>query len=121
MHEPPYRVKNMMPGMIMGWPWSIDTIPSGWHLCDGTMGTPDYRNCFLVGAGDQYAPGDNDANPVHEHDFTGDGHDHWIMDGTGIQSGMDLPVLTTTDPAAGTTDPVLAKPPYHAINWIMKL
>ncbi len=42
----------------MIWPYSIETIPSGWHLCDGTAGTVDYRNCFIVCAGDIYAPGD---------------------------------------------------------------
>ncbi|GAI49997.1 unnamed protein product, partial [marine sediment metagenome] len=35
------------------------TIPSGWHLCDGTAGTIDLRNKFLVGAGDTYNPGDS--------------------------------------------------------------
>ncbi|HQZ60518.1 MAG TPA: hypothetical protein PLQ39_12655, partial [Acinetobacter sp.] len=28
---------------------SID-IPSGWNLCDGTNGTPDLRDKFIVGA-----------------------------------------------------------------------
>jgi len=38
----------MVPGMMMFWPGTIATIPSGWHLCDGTMGTPDMRNRFAI-------------------------------------------------------------------------
>lgn len=30
-------------------------IPSGWLLCDGSEGTPDMRDRFLVGAGSTYA------------------------------------------------------------------
>lgn len=37
-------------GMIMMWSGTIATIPSGWALCDGTSGTPDLRNRFIVGA-----------------------------------------------------------------------
>jgi microcystin-dependent protein len=36
--------------MIMLWSGSIAYIPSGWQLCDGTNGTPDLRNRFIVGA-----------------------------------------------------------------------
>lgn len=43
------------PGMIMMWSGSVASIPSGWALCDGTNGTPDLRNRFIVGAGDAYA------------------------------------------------------------------
>lgn len=37
-------------GMIMMWSGTVATIPSGWALCDGTSGTPDLRNRFIVGA-----------------------------------------------------------------------
>jgi hypothetical protein len=36
--------------MIMMWSGSIATIPSGWLLCNGTSGTPDLRNRFVIGA-----------------------------------------------------------------------
>jgi microcystin-dependent protein len=42
-------------GMIMLWSGSIGTIPAGWALCNGTGGTPDLRNRFIVGAGSTYA------------------------------------------------------------------
>ena len=44
-------------GMIMLWSGSIATIPSGWALCNGSSGTPDLRDRFVVGAGNTYAVG----------------------------------------------------------------
>ena len=42
-------------GMIMMWSGSIATIPEGWNLCNGSSGTPDLRDKFVVGAGSSYA------------------------------------------------------------------
>ena len=42
-------------GMIMLWSGSIASVPSGWQLCDGTNGTPNLRDRFVVGAGTTYA------------------------------------------------------------------
>jgi hypothetical protein len=42
-------------GGIIMWSGSIGSIPSGWSLCDGTNGTPDLRDRFVVGAGGSYA------------------------------------------------------------------
>jgi microcystin-dependent protein len=41
--------------MIMLWSGSIASVPSGWQLCDGTNGTPNLRDRFVVGAGSTYA------------------------------------------------------------------
>ncbi|CAB5214315.1 hypothetical protein UFOVP190_52 [uncultured Caudovirales phage] len=43
-------------GIIVMWGGSALSIPTGWYLCDGTNGTPDLRDRFIVGAG---APGSN--------------------------------------------------------------
>ena len=32
------------------WSGSIASIPSGWALCNGTNGTPDLRNKFVIGS-----------------------------------------------------------------------
>ena len=37
-------------GSIMLWYGQTTTIPNGWALCDGTNGTPDLRDRFIVGA-----------------------------------------------------------------------
>jgi hypothetical protein len=42
-------------GGIIMWSGSIASIPSGWALCNGSNGTPDLRNRFVVGAGSTYA------------------------------------------------------------------
>ena len=41
-------------GTILPWYGKLDEIPNGFYLCDGQNGTPDLRNRFLVGAGDEY-------------------------------------------------------------------
>ena len=37
-------------GGIIMWSGSIATIPSGWFLCNGSNGTPDLRDRFIIGA-----------------------------------------------------------------------
>lgn len=69
-------------GVIWMWSGSIASIPSGWALCDGTNGTPDLRNRFIMGAGSTYAPGDTggaasattSSNGTHSHTGSTDGH-----------------------------------------------
>ncbi len=43
-------VATFSTGMILMWSGTIATIPSGWALCDGSSGTPDLRDRFIVGA-----------------------------------------------------------------------
>jgi len=37
-------------GGIIMWSGTIATIPSGWYLCNGSNGTPDLRNRFIIAA-----------------------------------------------------------------------
>ena len=50
---------NVPQGTILPWYGKLDEIPNGFYLCDGANGTPDLRNRFLVGAGDEYKLTDN--------------------------------------------------------------
>lgn len=51
-------VRSIVPaGVILMWSGSIASIPSGWALCNGTGGTPDLRDRFVIGAGGSYAVG----------------------------------------------------------------
>jgi microcystin-dependent protein len=68
-------------GGIIMWSGSVASIPSGWFLCNGSNGTPDLRNRFVVGAGDSYAVGATGGAdsvtlteaqmPAHTHTFSG--------------------------------------------------
>jgi len=82
-------------GGIILWSGSVASIPSGWALCNGSNGTPDLRNRFVVGAGSTYAVaatgGSADAivvshthtatststvtDPGHKHNLEGYGKD----------------------------------------------
>lgn len=80
-------------GAIVLWSGSIGSIPAGWYLCNGSNGTPDLRNRFIVGAGSTYAVdatgGSTDAIVVsHTHTATStvtdSGHSHGVSP-SGIQ------------------------------------
>lgn len=111
----------MMPGMIMLWYGSVASIPSGWHLCDGSAGTIDLRNKFVPCAGDTYDPLDAGGADSQTHNFTGDGHFHVHSPGIGLSTGTDKLAATTTDPATGTTDSADNRPQYKALCYIQKL
>ena len=68
-------------GGIIMWSGSVASIPSGWFLCNGSNGTPDLRDRFVVGAGSSYAVGATGGEasvtlnagqiPGHTHTFSG--------------------------------------------------
>lgn len=46
-----FVLANSVPtGLISLWYGTIATIPSGWYLCNGSNGTPDLRDKFVIGA-----------------------------------------------------------------------
>jgi len=45
------------PGTIVMWSGPISSIPEGWALCDGTQGTPDLRDRFILGISAGENPG----------------------------------------------------------------
>lgn len=68
-------------GVIVMWSGSIASIPAGWALCNGSNGTPDLRDRFIVGAGQSYPVGNTGGAasvtlsafqiPPHNHSFSG--------------------------------------------------
>ena len=44
-------------GGIILWSGSLASVPTGWRLCDGSFGTPNLTNRFVMGAGSATAPG----------------------------------------------------------------
>ena len=108
-------------GMILMWSGAIVDIPAGWHLCDGTEGTPDLRNKFVPCAGDTYDPADTGGSDSQTHNFTTDGHWHTIGFGAGLQGGPDRTNNTDTKTDAGTTDAADNRPQFYSLAYIMKL
>lgn len=64
-----------------GYPVNPDTNAgdAGWHICDGTHGTPDLRGRFILGASDGHVVGSTGGEATHiltaaempEHSHTG--------------------------------------------------
>jgi len=90
-------------GGIIMWSGSIATIPVGWALCDGTNGTPDLRDRFVVGAGTTYAPGNTGgANTVALSTAELPSHTH--SDGTlaAASAGAHTHSFSATTSSAGS-------------------
>jgi hypothetical protein len=133
-------------GGIFLWSGSIGSIPAGYVLCNGSNGTPDLRNRFVVGAGSTYAVdatgGSADAIVVsHTHTATSvvtdPGHTHagtYVtvapgpntqpagsnITGGAITSATTGITVATTNASTGTSGTNANLPPYYALCYIMK-
>ena len=79
-------------GIIAVWSGSEGSIPSGWYLCNGSNGTPDLRNRFIVGAGSgsSYSVGNTGGSntvtlstsqiPAHSHTTNNHSHNASVSD-----------------------------------------
>lgn len=111
----------MIPGCIMLWYGAIANVPSGWHLCNGNMGTPDLMNNFIMGAGDTYDPDDTGGTAAHRHNEVGPLHDHDIPAGNDISAGANFSSTVETNRVIFNTDYSDGRPPFKALCWIMKI
>lgn len=126
-------------GLIAIWSGATGSIPTGWTLCNGTNGTPDLRNSFIIGAGSTYAVGQTggsaDAIVVsHTHTITDPGHLHnttssgsgtlinAAASGTTGASTSTTATATTgiTNQTTGVSGTNANLPPYYALAFIMK-
>jgi hypothetical protein len=75
-----YPTETLIPsGGIILWSGSIASVPAGWYLCNGSNGTPDLRDRFVVGAGSTYAV---DATGGSLTTAAGGNHNHGGTTGT---------------------------------------
>ena len=130
-------VESFVTGMIILWYGDTSNVPTGFVLCDGNNSTPDLRDRFVIGAGNNYAVsatgGSKDATlPSHYHNFPGDdqlthanGVAGWSNTTDGsfnydanstLNSGGKL-WRTTTEGSSATNANL---PPYYALCYIMK-
>jgi len=134
-------------GAILLWSGSIGSIPAGYYLCNGSNGTPDLRDRFVVGAGSTYAVDatGGSANAIvvshtHTATVTDPGHAHsyptnvgsaeaantttsYILLGlstSGSTTGSQTTGISVTNASSGTSGTNANLPPYYALCYIMK-
>jgi len=113
-------------GLISLWSGSIGSIPSGWLLCDGTNGTPNLKDSFIVGAGNLYSVGETGGStdaivvshthtatststvtdPGHHHNYTAPssgGGSGFAAAGSGSQVNGTSTTTSTTGVSVATT------------------
>ena len=137
-------------GMIILWYGNTGNIPGGWVLCDGNNSTPDLRDRFVIGAGNNFTAGNTGGNnlltlteanlPSHRHfvvsnSFGGQNRtgsnvsaNNQVAKGTGAGNIFETYNLASTgsDASAGRSSSIGSgtaidnKPLYHALCYIMK-
>lgn len=137
-----FNVSSQIPvGVIVMWSGSIDSIPTGWALCNGSNGTPDLRDRFIIGAGSNYSVaatgGSADAIVVsHSHTISDPGHSHtvpvrsarstlgsgqsYIQTWPGESTSTSLVSTGITIQSAGSSGINANLPPYYALAFIMR-
>jgi microcystin-dependent protein len=125
-------VEGVPSGVISMWSGSTSNVPSGWTLCDGTDGTPDLRDRFVVGAGNQYTVDETggaesvqltvDEMPSHNHTVarsSNSGQPGDDDDGQAVTD--DRSPFTDSTGSTGNDQAHENRPPYYALAYIMKL
>jgi uncharacterized protein YhaN len=97
-------------GLIATWNGAVSELPEGWAQCDGSHGTPDLRDKFVVAAGNRYAlgsstdTGENFNSSATLHRFC-DGNCRMGMPTTGVES------VTPGEPV----------PAHYALLYVMRV
>ena len=137
-------------GMIILWYGNTGNIPGGWVLCDGQNSTPDLRDRFVIGAGNNFTAGNTGGNnsltlteanlPSHRHFVVSNAlggqnrtnsnvsANNQVRKGTGAGNLYESYNLASTsaDAVSGRSSAVGSgtafdnKPLYHALCYIMK-
>ncbi|MFC1767887.1 hypothetical protein ACFLZ2_05005 [Candidatus Margulisiibacteriota bacterium] len=124
----PYAINAVPSGVIVMWSGLIASIPSGWALCDGTNGTPNLRDRFIVGAGTSYAVNTQGGSnthtlsvaemPSHTHNYSMPTTAGGFLVGSTVIFWQAAAQVTTP---TGENQPHENRPPYYALAYIMKL
>ena len=122
------------------WSGTVSSIPSGWQLCDGTNGTPDLRDKFVVGArqdaggvamtnvsgsltqsgGEAYHTLTINEIPPHSHTYRRASNSS-TGTGGGVHAWRDESSFITDSGTTGGGAAHNNLPPYYALCFIMKL
>ena len=127
-------------GSIVIWSGTVASIPTNWQLCDGSNGTPDLRDRFVVGArqdsggvamtsvsGSLTRVGGEATHtltineiPTHTHTYQRASNSS-TGSGGGVYAWRDETTFTTNSGSAGGGMPHNNLPPYYALCFIMKM
>ncbi|TLP41030.1 phage tail protein [Arcobacter arenosus] len=135
-------IEGVPSGCILMWSGAITSIPSGWYLCDGTNGTPDLSDTFIMGTtteADIGTTGGSADAVVVKHSHTGStntagNHTHTAFvggntyDSNGYGNSYSLSNTnsagdhshTVTIDNAGVDGANKNLPPYMKLAYIMK-
>lgn len=111
---------GMWAGAITGSP---DPLPTGWTLCDGTLGTPDLRDHFIEIAadGEEGASGGDNSITVTT-DGTEDPVTHEHKDGAENREAIKVQQIAHSNNQAhvhAVSDSDTWQPPYYVLYFIM--
>lgn len=125
-----YSVKAPV-GTIVIWSGSKDQIPEGWALCDGQNGSPDLRDKFVLGAGENHPVGEEGGEETHtltveelaKHLHTDNAYGGNVVKVAKTSSGTEnlWSTVKTTTGETGNNTPHNNMPPYYALCYIIKL
>ena len=138
-------------GSIIPWYGSLSDIPADWSLCDGSNGTPDLTDRFLLGAGKTYTSGEiggSNSVEIKAENLPSDGLSGfgYVVNGVDFTWRKDFGVLSGEDSDWATvhgsdsyktvryfssfnslvsqnwkSTPLDIKPAYFSVYYIMKL
>ncbi len=100
-----------------------------WQICDGTNGTPDLRDRFILAASTTHAAGSTGGEATHTLSIDETpSHSHNITAGSGSGSNKVILYSNTTG-SLQTFSPVASgggaahnnMPPYYALAYIMRI
>jgi len=96
------------------------TIPVGWHLCDGTDGTPDMHTDLRFPragtVGDSQSHATLTSGTYYSHTHTG----HSDHETTEVQSGTGATVVSGKAHDNNHTNHEQVDPPYYSFNFIIR-
>lgn len=129
-------------GTIVAWSGSEETIPDGWHLCDGQAGTLDLRDKFILGSSENHPVGEEGGEATHvlsQEEMPKHQHVEKLSDGnhfepysainSGTSTGTRISATYSTKYAAnwvntaysGASQPHNNMPPYLSLCYIQKI